>query len=278
MIASICKRSAAAGLDRLGRSLGFLWGGWAGLAAVFLLAAVWQAGHEAYGAFVLPRPEETLRAAWAILQRPDYRAIVALSLLRALEGFAMASILGVLLGLASGYSPASLRLARPLLTLMLGVPPIAWIVLAMIWFGIGQGTILATIVIAVAPVLFVGAVEGVAQRDRGLDILCQAFGAGPFRRFWASACPQAMQQIFPALALGLGVAVKVAVMAELLTHTVGIGRLLATARANLDITEALAWVLIAVGGLILLEYGVLHPLRAEAERWRDASRAWGVRR
>ncbi|MEM8663192.1 MAG: hypothetical protein AAGF49_03600 [Pseudomonadota bacterium] len=47
--------------DRAGRVLSFLWSGWAGLAALSLLAAVWQAGHEAYGPFILSSPLDTLR-------------------------------------------------------------------------------------------------------------------------------------------------------------------------------------------------------------------------
>lgn len=44
------------------------------------------------------------------------------------------------------------------------------------------------------------------------------------------------------------------------------------------VAEALAWVLIAVAGLILVEHALVHPVRAEFERWRDAARPWGVKR
>jgi len=84
--------------------------------------------------------------------------------------------------------------------------------------------------------------------------------------------------LFPALALALGTAFKVAVMAELLVTVDGIGGALATARSNLDVAAALAWVLIAVGALLAVEYGLVHPVRAELTRWREAARPWGVKR
>ena len=56
--------------DRLGRLGLFLWSGWAGLAALSLLAALWQIGHEAYGDFILPAPAATLRAGIALLAEP----------------------------------------------------------------------------------------------------------------------------------------------------------------------------------------------------------------
>lgn len=154
--------------DRALAGLRYLWGGWAGLAALSLLAALWQAGHEAYGDFILPAPLATVAAAVAILAEPRNWEIALVTVRRALAGFALAAAAGGLLGFVAGYSPATLRLARPLLTVIVGVPPIAWIVLAMIWFGSTDGTVLVTILVAATPLMFAGAAEGVASRDRGL--------------------------------------------------------------------------------------------------------------
>jgi NitT/TauT family transport system permease protein len=264
--------------DRAGRLGRFVWSGWAGLAALALLAALWQAGHEAYGAFILPAPLDTLVAARGVLADADAWAVLGQTSWRAVAGFGLAAVAGTLAGIAAGYSPATLRLARPLLTVSLGVPPIAWIVLAMIWFGASDATVAATILIAATPVVFVGAAEGVATRDRGLDAMAEAFGAGPVRRFLAVASRQMASHLFPALALALGTSFKVAVMAELLANAGGIGGELARARALLDIALALAWVLLAVAALIVVEYGLIRPLRAEVERWREAAEPWGVKR
>src|SRR5690606_3999197 len=148
-------------LDRLGRLGRFLWSGWAGLAGLCLLAAAWQAGHEAYGDFILPAPLATLAAAARLLGDGTARDLLVLTSGRALQGFAACALLGGAVGIAAGYSPAVLRLARPILTVLLGVPPIAWIVLAMIWFGSGSTTVAATILISALPLVFAGAVEGV---------------------------------------------------------------------------------------------------------------------
>jgi NitT/TauT family transport system permease protein len=263
---------------RLGRLGRFVWSGWAGLAALALLAAVWQVGHEAYGGFILPAPLATLAAAANLLELPAAWATAFQTALRAVEGFARAAAIGAAAGLAAGYSPAALRLARPLITVLLGVPPIAWIVLAMIWFGSTDGTVITTVVVAATPLVFVGAAEGVVTRDRGLDDMARAFGASPVARLATLGLRHVSAHLFPALAVALGTAFKVAVMAELLANVGGVGGALASARANLDVEAALAWVLIAVAALIAVEYGLIHPVRAELERWRDAARPWGVRR
>lgn len=265
-------------LDRLSRLGRFLWSGWAGLAGFSLLAALWQAGHEAYGSFILPAPLETLAAAARLLRDGQAQTLLLLTTERALTGFGLSAALGLTAGVAAGYSPATLRLARPILTVVLGVPPIAWIVLAMIWFGASDATVALTILISATPVVFVGAVEGVVTRDRGLDEMAEVFGAGPVRRFLHVALRQISAQALPALILALGTSFKVAVMAELLANAGGIGGALARARAMLDVTEALAWVGLAVAALILVEYGLIRPVKAELERWREAAAPWGVKR
>src|SRR5690606_35568837 len=143
-------------LDRLARLGRFLWSGWAGLAALALLAALWQAGHEAFGAFSLPAPLDTVHAAFRLLRDPASWRLLWLTTERALLGFLLSAVIGGVAGVLAGYSPATLRLAHPLLTIMLGVPPIAWIVLAMIWFGATHATVAVTILIAATPLVFVG--------------------------------------------------------------------------------------------------------------------------
>ncbi|WP_111734590.1 ABC transporter permease [Roseovarius amoyensis] len=264
--------------ERAGRVLEFLWSGWAGLAALFLLAAIWQAGHEAYGPFILTSPQETVAAVWRLAGDPAAWAVAGLTLQRAVTGFALVSGAGITIGLIAGYSPATMRLAQPLITVLMGVPPIAWIVLAMIWFGGSDATVRTVIVVSALPVVFLGAAQGIATRDRGLDRMAQAFGAGPVRRFLTVGLRQTTTTLFPAQVLALGTAFKVAVMAELLANAGGIGGALANARINLDIATALAWVLIAVLLLIAVEYTLVHPVKGEIDRWRRAAQPWGVKR
>lgn len=265
-------------LDRAGRVLLFLWGGWAGVAALSLLAALWQVGHDAYGDFILTSPLHTFQVMGTILRDPKSWDLAFLTLYRALSAFAMVTVVGTGLGIVAGYFPAVIRIVKPLITVLLGVPPIAWIILAMIWFGSGDATVRVVVIIAALPVVFMGASEGIMKRDRGLDAMAQAFGAGPIRRFLSLGTRQVASTLFPALILALGTSFKVAVMAELLANAGGIGGALADARMNLDIAQALAWVLIAVAALMGAEYGLIHPLRGEIEKWRRAEQPWGVRR
>ena len=256
----------------------YLWQGWAGLSGVLCLIALWQAGHEIYGSFVLPSPGETFASILQLWQRPDFLTIVGQTANRALTGFALATVLGTAAGLLAGYSLAAMRLMKPMVTVLLGVPPIGWIVLALIWFGSSGGTAIMTVLIASAPMSFAGALEGVAKRDRQLDVMAQSFGASWFYRLRTVTMPHVLSYLFPAWTTTAGSAWKVTVMAELLSNSGGIGSELATARALFDIPQVTAWLAITVMLALFLDYGVLHLLREGLERWRAAGQPWGVKR
>lgn len=260
---------------RLGR---FLWSGWAGLSGLCVFAAGWQIGHETYGSFVLPSPAETTHAMEPLLADAESWELLGMTAGRALLGFSVAAGIGTLAGTLAGSHPALMRLARPQITLLLGVPPIAWIVLLMIWFGNGTGTVVTTAATACLPIVFLGAAEGIAGRDRGLDDMARAVGAGPLARFFRISLRQMLHSVFPPLVMALGTAFKAAIMAELLANAGGVGEQLAVARANLDVAGALAWILLSIVALIAVEYGLLQPLQAEFETWRGAARPWGVKR
>ncbi|MEA4837976.1 MAG: ABC transporter permease subunit [Rhodospirillaceae bacterium] len=262
-------------LRRLGR---FLRSGWAGLLGLALFATLWQAGSEAYGDFILPSPLATLASCRVLLNDSENWHLIFQTILRALEGYALALAAGVSVGLAAGYFPTILRALRPILTILIGVPPIAWIVLTMIWFGSSDGTVIITVTIATTPLILISTAEGVLTRDPRLDAMAQSFGAGPLFRLYTIGLRQVAAFLFPVLSVTLGSAVKIAVMAELLSNIGGIGGALAMARSNLDVAGALAWVLIAVACLILLEYLLLRPIQTEFDRWRGAARSGGMNR
>jgi NitT/TauT family transport system permease protein len=266
------------GLAFLGWLGRYVWSAWAGAAGLFCLAAAWQAGHEFYGSFVLPSPLETLRALSAMIAEPSFAIAARETAERSLAGFVLAVGIGTIAGAIAGYSFAAMRLMRPIVTVILGVPPIAWIVLALIWFGSTGGSAIATVVVAALPIAFAGGLEGVATRDRALDVMARSFGAGHWLRFRTVTMPHLISYLFPAWTTTAGTAWKVTVMAELLSNTGGIGGELATARTLFDIPRAMALIVAVVGFALLTEYVLLHPLHDRLERWREAGLPWGVKR
>lgn len=246
-----------------------LWSGWGSVASILLFIALWDIGHHFYGELILPSPLKTFQALLALLGDPALQAHLALTLKRALAGLLLAIALGTTLGILAGlFSTASL-LSRPIVTILVGIPPIAWIVLAMIWFGLGEGTVLFTIIIAAFPIVFVGALEGSRTLEGELEEMARVFSLSFMQRLFHLYIPHLFSYLFPAYIAALGMGWKIVIMAELLSASDGIGAQLATARSHLDTTGALALVSLMVAILLFIEYVLLEPLRREVQSWRD---------
>ena len=250
----------------------YLWGGWGAIASLLLLVALWELLAAAYGPLVLPTPMQTAQmlAQW-MAQGGELWPALAVTARRAFIGLALAVLAGSLLGVAAGVSMTASMMARPWVTVLLGTPPIAWLVLAMLWFGSGDGTPVFTVFIACLPVVFVGGMQGARTLERHWRDLARAYRLPWRMRVFDLYLPHVVSYLFPAWIVALGSSWKVVVMAELLSSDTGIGAELATSRAQLDMAATLAWIGAVVLVLLALEYLLLEPIKREIERWRDSA-------
>ncbi|ATE61079.1 ABC transporter permease [Thauera sinica] len=253
----------------LGGLPAYLWSGWGALASLFLLLAAWEAVSLVHGPLVLPDPRAAFAALFDLMRSGAAWPELAATARRALAGYALSVAAGSTLGLAAGLSATASTMARPLVTVLMGTPPIAWLVLALLWFGAGDGTPVFTVFAAAFPVIFVGALQGARTLDNQLRTMAAAFRL-PRRMMFADVyLPHVASYLFPAWIAALGTAWKVVVMAELLATQDGVGAALAVTRAHLDTTATMAWIVAVVGLLLALEYLVLEPVKREIERWRE---------
>ncbi len=248
----------------------YLWSGWGAIASLLLFIALWELGAGFYGPLILPDPLTTFATLGQLLQSgaawPELRTTAQ----RALLGLLLAAGVGSALGLLAGLSMTAAMMARPWVTLLLGMPPIAWLVLAMLWFGAGDGTPVFTVFVACLPVVFTGALQGTRTLDLHLRDMARAYRLPWRMRLIDLYLPHVAAYLFPAWITALGSSWKVSVMAELLATSDGVGAALAVTRAHLDTGASLAWICAVVGSLLLLEYGLLEPIKRALERWREA--------
>lgn len=247
----------------------YLWSGWSSISSILLFFALWDFGNQLYGNLVLPSPKETIQTLFYMINEPKVIEDIFITIKRALFGFFISLFLGSLLGLFAGLFVTASIMSRPIVTILVGMPPIAWIVLAMIWFGMSDTTVIFTVVIASFPIVFVGALEGTRTLEGNLKQMADSFNL-PFKmKIFDLYFPHIFSYIFPAWISALGMAWKIVVMAELLSANDGIGSALAIARSQLDTPTALALVFIMIGSLLLIEYLILEPIKREVEAWRN---------
>lgn len=266
--------------DRLSRRVGarmaqvladvghYLWGGWGSLASLCLLFAAWDGLASQLDPLILPSPQAAMASLVAQLSQPDAWGQVLATTRRALLGFVLSVAVGSTLGLLAGLFATASMVSRPIITWLMGMPPIAWLVLALLWFGSGDGTPVFTVFVACMPIVFVGAMQGTRTLDGQWRELAQVLGLSVWQRLTDVYAPHVLSYVLPAWVAALGMSWKIVVMAELLSTPDGIGAALAVSRSHMDTQASLAWILALVGSLLALEYLVLEPFKRHVESWR----------
>ena len=161
----------------------YLWNGWGAIASIFLFFALWEFGHQHYGDLILPSPKDTLLRMKQMLQQEAQWQAMQITVKRAIWGFLISIVLGSVLGLLSGLFVTASIMSRPLITILMGMPPIAWIVLAMIWFGMGDKTVIFTVVVAAFPIVFAGALQGTRTLENHLNEMADSFNTPLVMKF-----------------------------------------------------------------------------------------------
>lgn len=246
----------------------YLWSGWGSIASLLLCLAAWEAVATHYGPLILPDPASVFATLMQQLEDGSAWPELLISARRALAGLGLAIFAGSLLGLIAGLFMTASMMARPLVTVLLGTPPVAWLVLAMLWFGADDGTPIFTVFIACFPVVFIGALQGTRTLDHHLKDMAQVFRLPGHMKLLDIYLPHVLSYLFPAWIAALGTSWKVVVMAELLASSDGVGAALAVSRAHLDTAATLAWIAAVVGLLLAVEYLLLEPIKRELEAWR----------
>lgn len=239
-----------------------------GALSLCLFLWIWHVGSEAYGSFILPSPIDTWNKLYDIIQTEKLQSALIDSSRRAFISFLITVVFGTTLGIIAGLNPLLSAAIKPLVTLCLGIPPVAWIILALIWFGLGDGTPIFTVVISTFPILFSNAWSGMVSRDKKFDRLASVLGLAAWQRVIYITLPHLATYVFPAAILALAAAWKVTIMAEVLSATGGLGDQLAATRHTLDTAGTLALISIMTGILLIVQWSLLEPLRKRIEQWR----------
>lgn len=251
------------------RELGvYLWSGWGAGTGVFLFFAFWDWGSQIYGGFILPSPQDSIRMLVQFFERGIALEELWVSGYRALAGFLGALFFGSLGGILAGFSMTLSMVLRPLVSVMLGVPPISWIVLALLWFETVDIAPIFTVGVTALPIIFANAMQGMRTLNNDLSEMAKSYHLPWWMMFTDVYLPHLLSYLFPAWITAMGISWKVVVMAELLSTDNGVGAAIATARVNLETVQTMAWIIAIVTMIMLLETLILNPIQKKMEHWK----------
>ena len=226
------------------------------LLAVFVIA--WQL-ISMYGQRVnpqldvmMPPPTAVISAAADLIARGVLLTHILDSLKRVLLAVGAAALLGVPLGLAMGWSKRFRAAVDPLLEFIRPIPPLAWIPLSILWFGIGDVQIVYIIFLAAFFPVVLNSLAGARDVDTYLVRAGLSLGARPRELFLTVVLPAALPHIFTGIRIGLGIGWMALVAGELVAAPSGLGYMINNARTLFRSDYILlGMVLIGALGLVL---------------------------
>lgn len=145
---------------------------------------------------------------------------------RVLAGFSIAAVLGITLGMAIGWSRTIERFLEPTLQVLRPVPPVSWIPLAIIWFGIANKPAIFLVFLGAFFPILLNTIHGVKTVDKNLLRAGAMSGASEHQLRMFVALPAAMPSIFAGLRIAIGMAWMLTVTAEMVAVKSGVGYVL----------------------------------------------------
>ena len=195
---------------------------------------------------------------------------VASSAYRVFSGFAIAAILGVGIGLAIGWSRTVENLFEPVLQILRPVPPVSWIPLAIIWFGIADKPAIFLVFMGSFFPVLLSTIHGVKNCDRNLLRAGAMTGGTSGKLLLYIVFPAALPSIFSGLRIAIGSAWMLTVTAEMVAVKSGVGYVLWDSYYFLRYDIVIAS-MVSIGLLGFLSDYIIKRISAHLLRWQRGS-------
>lgn len=184
---------------------------------------------------ILASPDEVIKAfAYKINnKKPDGATLgehFISSIILVFIGYLLAAVIGITLGLLMGWFKVFNAIVNPLFEIIRPIPPIAWIPISILWFGIGLPAKAFIIFLTAFVPCVINSYTGIRGTQQVLIDAARTFGASNFTIFLKIGIPSSLMMVFTGLKVSLSSSWMAVVAAELLGSTKGLGYMIQMAR------------------------------------------------
>jgi NitT/TauT family transport system permease protein len=244
---------------------------WPRYASLLALLFLWQLAASLVGdKSLLPGPIETAAVAIQQTRSGDLLFHVGMTLLRVLIAFAVAMLAGTAIGIALGRKQGLDQFFDSWLVIALNIPALVTIVLCYVWLGLTEAAAILAVALNKIPTVVTILREGAKALDEALLEMARLYRVPPARLFWRVVLPQLAPSIMAACRSGLALTWKIVLVVELLGRPNGVGFEMRRFFNFFDIAGILAYTLVFVAIILLIEVVFLKPLDRRVSRWRRA--------
>ena len=196
--------------------------------------------------FILPSPFNIFKAFVQLIESGELLSDLLNSIKRVGVGFLLASFCGVSLGVASGYFRGLSKALTPIFEFLRPIPPIAWIPIAILWFGLGDSPAYFIVFMGAFFPIFINSYWGIKSSKLIYINVARNFAVSRFIILTDVALPGSLPHILRGLRIGLGLAWTSVIAAELVGAQSGLGYMIQRNRIMLKTCNVVAG-MIAIG-------------------------------
>ena len=213
---------------------------------IALIVGAWWAVVVVSGSVVFPTPWQVVTGTLELMRDGTLWQHIGASLFRVGTGFGLAVLVAVPLGLWMGWVKGAYITLNPLFQMLRPISPIAWIPIAILWFGVGNMSPIFLIFISSVFPIVVQTIAGVHTIEKRYLRAAANFGVSRATLFRQVVIPAVLPQIIVGMRIGLGVAWLVVVAAEMIALRSGLGYL------NIDSRNAGNRYDLVVAGMVII--------------------------
>ena len=181
-------------------------------------------------------------------------------------GFAIAIVVGVLLGFLIGSSRLAYAAVYPLMTAFNALPKAAFVPILVVWFGIGPGpAILTAFLISFFPIM-VNIATGLATLEPELEDVLRVLGAKRWDVLMKVGLPRSLPYFFGSLKVAITLAFVGTTVSEMTASNEGIGYLLISAGSSMQMGLAFAG-LVVIGAMAMIMYELFSVVETRTTAW-----------
>ncbi|WP_342120035.1 ABC transporter permease [Pseudoduganella sp. OTU4001] len=242
---------------------------WPPLAVLLAIIAVWWYVVVATESLIFPTPAQVVTGTMELVEDGSLWEHIGASLMRVGMGFSLAIVVAVPLGLWMGRVEGAFRTLNPVFQILRPISPIAWIPVAILWFGVGNASPVFLIFIASVFPMIVQTAAGVHTIEKRYLRAAENFGVSRARLFRQVIVPAVLPEIIVGMRISLGVAWLVVVAAEMIALRSGLGYLIIDSRNAGNRYDLVIAGMIIIGLIGLALDGIMRLLeKLKVVRWR----------
>ena len=236
---------------------------------ILLVIAIWWIVVVRTESAIFPTPWQVVAGALELARDGTLWEHIGASLFRVGTGFGLALVVAIPLGLWMGWVSGVYRTLNPIFQMLRPISPIAWIPLAILWFGVGDVSPIFLIFISSVFPMIVQTTSGVHTIERRYLRAAANFGVSRSVLFRRVVIPAVLPEIIVGMRIGIGVAWLVVVAAEMIALRSGLGYMIMDSRNAGNRYDLVVAGMIIIGAIGLLLDGITRLLeRLRTVRWR----------